>query len=228
MAAKHTGKFIAYYRVSTQRQGRSGLDLEAQRRAVLDHLNGGVWRIVAEFTEIESGSKSDRRELAKAFAACRARRATLVISKLDRLSRDAHFLLGLQKAGVRFVAVDMPEANEMVVGIMAVIAEGERKMISTRTKAALQAAKARGRVLGGFRGYIPTKEDGLASAAALKARAKAFATDLAPIISDLETQGITSLTAIARALTEQGVPTARGASTWTPTAVRRVLKTLEG
>jgi DNA invertase Pin-like site-specific DNA recombinase len=148
----------------------------------------------------------------------------LVISRIDRLSRDAHFLLGLQKAGVKFVAVDLPEANEMVVGIMAVIAEGERKMISARTKAALQAAKARGKVLGGFRGYVPTREDGLASTAALKAKAKAFAADLAPIIADLRTQGITSSNALAKALTAQGVPTARGASTWTATGVARVLK----
>jgi len=221
------GNFVAYYRVSTAKQGESGLGLEAQQKAVRDYLDGGRWTIVAEFTEIESGSRSDRPELAKAFAACRARKATLVISKLDRLSRDAHFLLGLQKAGVRFVAVDMPEANEMVVGIMAVIAEGERRMISARTKAALQAAKARGKVLGGFRGYVPTREDGLASAAVLKATAQAFAADLAPIIAELRAQGVTSLNAIAKALTEQGVPTARGSSTWTAAGVSRVLKLIE-
>ena len=221
------GNFVAYYRVSTAKQGESGLGLEAQQKAVRDYLDGGRWTIVAEFTEIESGSRSDRPELAKAFAACRARKATLVISKLDRLSRDAHFLLGLQKAGVRFVAVDMPEANEMVVGIMAVIAEGERRMISARTKAALQAAKARGKVLGGFRGYVPTREDNLASAAVLKATAQAFAADLAPIIAELRAQGVTSLNAIAKALTEQGVPTARGSSTWTAAGVSRVLKLIE-
>jgi DNA invertase Pin-like site-specific DNA recombinase len=222
------GNFVAYYRVSTPKQGESGLGLEAQQKAVRDYLDGGRWHIVGEYTEVESGkSDANRPELAKAFAACRARRATLVISKLDRLSRDAHFLLGLQKAGVRFVAVDMPEANEMVVGIMAVIAEGERKMISARTKAALQAAKARGQRLGGFRGYVPTREDGVAATAALKARAKAFAADLAPIIGELRTQGITSHNGIARALTEQGIPTARGSSTWTAAGVSRVLKALE-
>jgi DNA invertase Pin-like site-specific DNA recombinase len=222
------GNFVAYYRVSTPKQGESGLGLEAQQKAVRDFLDGGRWHIVGEYTEIESGkSDANRPELAKAFAACRARRATLVISKLDRLSRDAHFLLGLQKAGVKFVAVDMPEANEMVVGIMAVIAEGERKMISARTKAALQAAKARGQRLGGFRGYVPTREDGIAATAALKARAKAFAADLAPIIGELRTLGITSHNGIARALTEQGIPTARGSSTWTAAGVARLLKTLE-
>jgi DNA invertase Pin-like site-specific DNA recombinase len=172
-------------------------------------------------------SDTNRPQLQKAFAACRARKATLVISRLDRLSRDAAFLLNLQKAGVRFCAADMPEANEMVVGIMAVIAQGERKMISQRTKAALQAAKARGTVLGGFRGYVPTREDGLAARAVLKATAKARAQDLAPILSDLKAQGITSYNAIARALTEQQIPTPRGSTSWTPTGVRRVLERLE-
>jgi DNA invertase Pin-like site-specific DNA recombinase len=222
-----TGNFIAYYRVSTAKQGASGLGLDAQRKAVEDYLNGGRWKLVAEFTEVESGAKGDRPELQKAFAACRARRATLVISKLDRLSRDAHFLLGLQRAGVKFCAVDMPEANEMVVGIMAVVAEAERKMISARTKAALQAAKARGTLLGGFRGYVPTREDRLAARAVRKATAKAFAADLAPIIAGLRAQGVTSCNAIARALTGQGVPTARGASTWTPAGVSRVLALLD-
>jgi DNA invertase Pin-like site-specific DNA recombinase len=222
------GNFVAYYRVSTQKQGESGLGLEAQQKAVRDYLDGGRWSIVAEFTEVESGkSDTNRPELQKAFRACRARRATLIISRIDRLSRDACFLLGLQKAGVKFVAVDMPEANEMVVGIMAVIAEGERKMISARTKAALQAAKARGQVLGGFRGYVLTREDNLASAAILKARAKSFAADLAPIIADLRAQGTTSLNGIAKALTEQGVPTARGSSTWTAAGVSRVLKLID-
>src|SRR6516225_4938251 len=213
------GKFVSYLRVSTDRQGQSGLGLEAQRKAVTDWLDGGRWQLVAEFVETESGADNARPQLTAAMATARAHGATLVIAKIDRLSRDAHFLLGLQKAGVRFVAVDMPEANEMVVGIMAVIAEGERRMISARTKAALQAAKARGKVLGGFRGYVPTREDGLASAAVLKATAQAFAADLAPIIAELRAQGVTSLNAIAKALTEQGVPTARGSSTWTAAGV---------
>src|ERR1700758_2500388 len=144
------GRFVAYYRVSTARQGRSGLGLEAQQRAVADYLNGGSWKLVGAFTEVESGKRDDRPVLAEALAACRVHRATLVIAKLDRLARDAHFLLGLQKAGVKFRAADMPEANEMVVGIMAVVAQAERKMISERTKAALAAAMARGQKLGGF------------------------------------------------------------------------------
>lgn len=151
------GRYIAYYRVSTARQGKSGLGLEAQRAAVLAYLNGGNWELTAEFCEVESGKTSDRPQLAAALAACRLHRATLVIAKLDRLSRDAAFLLGLQNAGVRFVAVDMPEANELVVGIMACVAQAERKMISDRTKAALAAAKVRGVKLGGFRGRAAPK-----------------------------------------------------------------------
>src|SRR5215203_7291414 len=142
------GRFVSYLRVSTDRQGRSGLGLEGQRKAVEDYLNGGKWTLVAEFVEVESGKNDARPKLAEALALCRLHGATLVIAKLDRLSRDAHFLLGLQKAGVRFVAADMPEANETLVGIMAMIAQAERKMISDRTKAALAAAKARGKRLG--------------------------------------------------------------------------------
>jgi DNA invertase Pin-like site-specific DNA recombinase len=141
-------RFVSYLRVSTNKQGALGLGVEAQRRSVEDYLNGGRWELLAEFVEVESGKCDDRPKLAEAMAFCRLHGATLVIAKLDRLSRDAHFLLGLQKADVRFVAADMPEANEMVVGILAVVAQAERKMISERTKAALAAAKARGQRLG--------------------------------------------------------------------------------
>jgi DNA invertase Pin-like site-specific DNA recombinase len=154
-----TGKFVSYLRVSTDKQGQSGLGIEAQRKAVTDFLNGGNWKLVAEFVETESGAHDDRPKLAAAMALARAHGATLLIAKIDRLSRDAAFLLGLQKAGVKFLAADMPEANEMVVGIMAVVAQAERKMISARTKAALAAAKARGVKLGGFRGRAGTQKN---------------------------------------------------------------------
>ena len=149
---KQHGKFVSDLRVSTKRQGESGLRLEAQRKAVADYLNGGRWKLVAEFIETESG-KDDRNrpELQRALDACKVYGATFVIAKLDRLSRNAHFLTGLHEAGVKFVAVDMPEANEMVVMIMATVAQAERWMISERTKAALQAAKARGMRLGNHR-----------------------------------------------------------------------------
>ena len=131
------GKFVSYLRVSTDRQGRSGLGLEAQREAVTQHLNGGHWELLQEFVEVESGKNVDRPQLAKALHLCKVTGTTLLIAKLDRLSRDAHFLLGLQKAGVKFIAADMPEANETMVGFMAIMAQHERQMISRRTKEAL-------------------------------------------------------------------------------------------
>jgi DNA invertase Pin-like site-specific DNA recombinase len=162
------------------------------------------------------------------MALCRLRNATLVIAKIDRLSRDAHFLLGLQKAGVRFVAADMPEANEMVVGIMAVVAQAERKMISVRTKAALQAAKTRGVKLGGLRhradGSV-VKLDPFAIAAgraARTAKSAARAIDVAPIIVDLKASGAVSLREIAAGLNERGIPTARGGK-WAAVQVQRVM-----
>ena len=133
-----------------------------------------------EFTEVESGKKAARPELAKALAMCRLHGATLVIAKLDRLSRNAHFLFGLEKAGVDFVAADMPNANRLTVHIMAVVAEDEAERISKRTKDALAAAKKRGKVLGGFRGFMPTARMGKLSAEARQERAEARATDLAP------------------------------------------------
>ena len=176
MTEPKTGSYVSYCRVSTVRQGRSGLGLEAQQRAVSDFLNGGSWKLVGEFVEVESGKKADNRpQLAAALKTCRLKNATLVVAKLDRLSRDAHFLLGLQNAGVRFVAVDMPEANEMTVGIMAVVAQAERKMISQRTIAALAAAKERGKKLGGFRRRAGTAEDlRKATAVALRKRERAL------------------------------------------------------
>jgi len=221
--AQNTGKFVCYYRVSTGRQGRSGLGLEAQKQAVTDHLNGGDWRIVAEFTEVESGKREDNRPmLDAAFKACRVHRAVLVIAKLDRLSRDAHFLLGLQKAGVKFVAADMPEANDMVVGIIAVIAEGDREMISARTKAALEGAKACGVNLGGFRGVHFSADARKAGPEAQKAIAKARAADLRPIIAEIQAAGITSLGKIAAELTARQVLAARRGA-WSPMQVSRVL-----
>ena len=144
----HYGKFIAYFRVSTDRQGKSGLGLEAQREAVMTYLNGGRWSLVDEFTEVESGKHSDRPELAKALAACKKRKAKLVIAKLDRLSRNLAFIAALMESGVEFVAVDMPHATKLTIHILAAVAEHEREMISERTKAALAAAKKRGQRLG--------------------------------------------------------------------------------
>jgi DNA invertase Pin-like site-specific DNA recombinase len=229
------GKFVAYYRVSTDRQGRSGLGLEAQRAAVANYLNGGNWSIVAEFTEVESGKREDNRPmLAAAFKACRLHRATLVIAKLDRLSRDAHFLLGLQKAGVEFVCVDDPHMTPLTLGIRAVVAQHERELISARTKAALAAAKVNGKKLGGRR---IRKSDGqpvlIAHAAqkrgasANRMRALDRAADLAPTIADIQASGARTLAAIADGLNAAGIPTPRGQGKWSPVQVRRTLEALK-
>ena len=127
------GKYIAYYRVSTQRQGRSGLGLDAQRRAVADYLNGGGWELLHEFTEVESGKSNDRPQLAKALHLAKVTGATLVIAKFDRLSRNAAFLLTLRESGANFTAADMPDANELTVGLMAILAQHEREAISEHT-----------------------------------------------------------------------------------------------
>ncbi len=216
-----SGAFVSYLRVSTARQGRSGLGLEAQRKAVADFLAGGTWRHVAELVEVESGARDTRPRLAEALTLCRIHGATLVIAKLDRLSRDAAFLLNLQKAGVRFVAADMPEANELVVGIMAVVAQAERKMISARTKAALAAAKARGVKLGNP-GNLRNRDLGSARAADARARRSAArAADLAPILADVRAAGAVSLRQVAAALNVHQIPAARGGA-WTATQVRRI------
>src|SRR5262249_55450711 len=139
------GKFIAYYRVSTDRQGKSGLGLDAQRKAVVDYLDGGKWTLLDEFTEIESGKRNDRPELEKALAACKKHRAKLVIAKLDRLSRNLAFIAVLMDRKVDFVCCDNPTATKFTIHILAAVAEHERDAISARTKAALAAAKANGK-----------------------------------------------------------------------------------
>ena len=158
---------------------------------------------------------------------CRLHGARLVIAKLDRLSRNAHFLLGLKESGVDFVAADMPNANRLTVGIMAMVAEDEAQRISQRTKDALAAAKRRGVKLGGDRGVIPNVRSHKASAEALQARTAARAADLAPIIKELQAAGKTSLRAIAEGLNAQGIPTSRGVGDWTATQVMRVLERLD-
>lgn len=213
------GRHVAYYRVSTARQGRSGLGLDAQQAAVRAYLNGGHWELLDELTEVESGKNSDRPVLAQALEVCKLTGARLVIAKLDRLSRDAHFLMGLEKAGVDFVAVDMPNANRLTVRLMAVIAQEEREMISARTKVALEAAKARGVRLGGWKGGPVV--DHTKGTASLQAKAKAFAETVAPTIRSLHDAGL-SLRGVAAELTARGIKTARGGA-WTAAAVRAVL-----
>jgi len=218
------GRWVSYLRVSTGRQGRSGLGLEAQRKAVDDFLNVGDGKVVKEFVEVESGKKVDRPILADAIKACRLYVAKLVIAKIDRLSRDAHFLLGLEKAGIDFVAADMPNANRLTVGIMAMIAEEERRMISRRTKDALAAAKRRGVKLGGYR--VGSKLTAKARKAGQEANARVAAERAAyvsPVIAELQAAGAASLRAIAAGLNDRGVLTARGIGDWSATQVLRIL-----
>ena len=213
------GRFVAYYRVSTAAQGASGLGLEAQQAAVRSYLKGQEGEPFREFTEVESGKVNDRPKLQTALDLCRLTGSTLLIAKLDRLSRNAAFLLSLRDAGVDFVAVDNPTANRLTVGIMAVVAEDERERISQRTKAALQAAKARGTKLGNPRGFggAVYRQGGEAS----KRDAAAFAANLLPTLRAMQAEGL-SLNAMARQLTEGGYLTARGGA-WTATAVKNVL-----
>lgn len=218
------GKFVAYYRVSTQRQGQSGLGLEAQKAAVAAFLNGGNWTLVAEIVEVESGKRSDRPKLAEALRLCRLHKAKLLCAKLDRLSRSVSFISSLMESGVKFQAVDMPDVNDMVLHILASVAQGEAKAISERTRVALQAAKARGTVLGGLRWDI-TSVGEQGRAAALQTRqekAAKYRADVLPVIQEKQRQGATSLRAIADALNVDGTPAPRGGS-WSPVQVRRIL-----
>ncbi len=219
------GQFVAYYRVSTERQGRSGLGLEAQQEAVRSYLNGGAWRLVAEVTEVESGKKNDRPKLAEAMRLCRLHGATLIIAKLDRLARNVAFISALMESGVEFVAVDFPQANRLTIHILAAVAEHEREAIEARTKAALAVAKARGRKLGGDRGNFATARTlgNAASQAARKLKAAKKAADLAPTVNDLAAEG-NSLRKIAAVLTERGIATPRGRSAeWSAMQVKRIL-----
>ncbi|MPQ72664.1 recombinase family protein [Acetobacter senegalensis] len=216
--------FITYFRVSTSRQGASGLGIEAQQAAVALYVSQTGGKVLASFTEIESGKKNDRPKLLEAMERCRLTGSVLLIAKLDRLSRDAHFLLGLEKAGIEFVAADMPNANRLTVGIMALVAQQEREAISARTKAALAAAKARGKTLGGYRTGAP-KVDYRLSVKARQETARAFAEGVGPLIQDLSASGL-SLRQVAACLSEQGIRTARGTTTWTAAGVSRVLAAL--
>lgn len=223
-------KAVAYYRVSTAAQGRSGLGLEAQRSAVERFCQSRGADMLAEFTEVESGKRNSRPELAKALHHAKVTGATLVIAKLDRLSRNAAFLLQLQDSGAKFVAADMPEASNLTVGILALVAQQEREAISARTKAALAAAKERGTKLGNPNGAEALRRAGKgngSAVAALKDAADRHAADLAPVIESFLLEGIRSLPGIARALNERGMRTPRGGR-WHPSSVRNLMVRLAG
>jgi DNA invertase Pin-like site-specific DNA recombinase len=218
MSPAKARRFVAYYRVSTDRQGKSGLGLDAQRKAVLDYLNGGSWELVSEYTEVETGKRADRPELVKALEVCRKQRATLVIAKLDRLSRNLAFVATLMDSGVSFVACDNPHANKLTIHILAAVAQHERELISERTRAALQMAKARGQKLGNPR---------LADAAKLGREARQiaadqFAANVLPVIRELQAAGAKSTNAIAAGLNARKVPARRG-GLWTHSQVGNLL-----
>lgn len=223
-----TGKFVSYLRVSTARQGASGLGIEAQRAAVDAFLNGGSWTVLREFVEVESGKNNSRPQLADALNLCQLTGATLVIAKLDRLSRDAHFLLGLQKAGVPFVCADMPDANELTVGIMALVAEQERRAISKRTKEALAAAKARGVKLGCPLGAAHLRQYGNDLAVkAVKEQADSRASSLLATVEAIRAESHTSLREIAEELNRRCISTPRGGR-WHASSVKNLLARLDG
>jgi len=214
----HTGKFVAYFRVSTDRQGQSGLGLDAQRQAVAQYI--GDQELVAEFTEIESGRKTDRTQLAQAMSLAKRTKAVLVIAKLDRLARNVHFISGLLESGVPFVCADMPEADRTFLQMSAVFAEWEARKISERTKAALAQAKARGTRLG-----CPTPEVGSAAGvASIKTKADAYAARMLPMVRDIQARlGAATLRDIANELSARGIETARGGTVWHASQVSNLL-----
>ena len=210
-------RFVAYYRVSTDRQGRSGLGLDAQREAVAGQVQRAGGEIVVDFTEIESGKRADRPELHAALAEAKRHHATLIIARLDRLSRNMAFIANLMDARVDFVACDNPHATRLTLHILAAVAEHEREMISARTKAALAIAKARGVKLGNPCPALARER----AAASHRNRADRFAGTVRDTIGGMATQGM-SLRAIARELDRRGVPTSRGGM-WQAVQVRAIL-----
>jgi DNA invertase Pin-like site-specific DNA recombinase len=212
-------KFVAYYRVSTDRQGMSGLGLDAQRAAVAKHI--GQAELVAEFTEVESGRKNDREQLAHALRLAKRTKAILVIAKLDRLARNVHFISGLLESGVPFVCADMPEADRTFLQMMAVFAEWEARKISERTKAALAQVKAQGRKLG-----CPTPELGSAAGIAkLQAKADRYAERVGPVVREIIAKtGAKTMRDIAEVLQARGIETPRGGCVWHASQVSNLLK----
>ncbi len=228
-----TAKAVAYYRVSTKRQGASGLGLEGQRTAVAEHIARSGLALAYEYTEIESGKNNDRTELAKAIAHAKRMGAVLVVAKLDRLARNVAFTSKLMEAGVEFVACDNPTANRLTIHILAAVAEDEARRISDRTKAALAAAKARGVKLGAAReGHFDGIDRGEwlgkareKAAEAVKKSADEAYVDIIEEMRAMRDEGL-SLRAIATKLTEKGYTTRRGKA-WNSVQVMHVLNRFE-
>ncbi|WP_340647021.1 recombinase family protein [Phenylobacterium sp.] len=211
-------RFIAYYRVSTDRQGRSGLGLEAQREAVRSYVAQRSGDVLEEFTEVETGKRSDRPKLAAALAACRQQKAMLVIAKLDRLARNMAFVANLMEGRADFVAVDMPNADKFTIHIFAALAEEEGRRISQRTKAALAAAKARGVVLGRAGAILAQRN---------RDAAQARADSLAGTISAIRSEGARTYRDIAQELNARGVSTPMGRQ-WHAGSAQRLCNRLQG
>lgn len=221
-------KFVTYYRVSTLKQGQSGLGLDAQKSAVKDYIDSHSGVELATFTEVESGKLNTRPQLEAALLRCRQAHATLLVAKLDRLSRNAAFLFNLRDSGVKFQALDIPEANTLTLGVMAVLAQHEREIISGRTKAALAARRARGKPLGTPRDLSAYAARGSALARAVNTeKAKTRAVLVAPAIKSARSAGCTSLRQVAEHLDELGITTPRGKA-WTATAVANAEKLIKG
>jgi DNA invertase Pin-like site-specific DNA recombinase len=214
---------VAYYRVSTDKQGRSGLGLEAQREAVRRFL-GNDYPPVREFKEVESGKRTDRPELAKAVEFAKLHKAALVVAKVDRLARNVAFLETILASGVEVVFCDLPSVQgamgRFIIQQMAAVAQLEAGLVSERTKAALQAAKARGVKLGGFRGV---KVDPSLGTEARQQQARAQAKAIAPTIAEIRAAGFVSLNGIAQQLNARGIPSPRGGK-WQAVSVSRVLE----
>ncbi len=208
-------KAIAYYRVSTERQGQSGLGLEAQKSAVKDFATANNYLLSGEFVEIESGKKNIRPVLQRALVACKSENAMLLIAKLDRLGRNVVFISKLMESGIDFKAVDNPHAGKLIVHIMAAFAEHERDQISERTTAALKAAKTKGVELGYNGRYVLSKEN--------KMRAQAFALKMKPQIEELQEKGITTIRALTDELNRMKIPAYRS-NKWHPSTVHQIIK----
>lgn len=207
-------KVVNYFRVSSASQGRSGLGLEAQHSAVTQFCEDRRCDVVGSFVEVESGKVDQRPQLAKAMHLARVTNSTLLVAKIDRLSRNVGFLAQLQDSGVKFAAVDMPEANELTIHILAAVAQAERKAISQRTSDALKARKARGLPLGNPNGAAALRradKGNAAAIAAVRANADRRVADLQPIIADIITSGVGSYRKIATEMNRRGIVTARGA-----------------
>jgi DNA invertase Pin-like site-specific DNA recombinase len=230
-------KIVAYRRVSTQKQGKSGLGLEAQEGAIQDFARSRDGRIIGEYTEVESGKTNERPQLAAALHHAKVTGATLVIAKLDRLSRSASFTLTLRDSGVKFVCCDMPEANDLTIGVLAVVAQAEAQAISKRTKDALAVARKRitetgqrghRRVkrLGNPNGAAALRKAGQGNRAAVarvKLNADQRAHDLAVVVQDIRAGGAVTLDAIANELNSREMMTPRGGR-WYPSSVANLLR----